>query len=66
MLSNALVKKKATPDKTARMPEKSYQDTAYAISVIFKTMKQRKHIKAHFSTQDCLIGTVTAGRSLRG
>lgn len=49
------------------MPEKSYQDTVYVISVLFKTKQQRKHIKAGFSTHNCLIHTVTAGsKSLRG
>lgn len=69
MLSHPIVQKKksATPDKTARMPEKSYQDTVYVISVLFKTKQQRKHIKAGFSTHNCLIHTVTAGsKSLRG
>lgn len=69
MLSHPIVQKKksAIADKTARVQENSYQDTAYAILIIFKTMQQRKHIRAGFSTQTCLIHTATPGSiSLRG
>lgn len=63
MLSHPIVQKKksAIADKTARVQENSYQDTAYAILIIFKTMQQRKHIRAGFSTQTCLIHTATPG-----